>query len=88
MRDFTMTKYWNQYQEAATRLGVLDRQIEGLTAILIYADDVEAAQAKLEAAKAERQALAVEVDDLRCKAHTGRGWEALSKEATVQCRRV
>lgn len=86
MADFTMTKYRNQYIEGCTKLGNLGRHIESMKGSLIYSDNPAAMQAEIETAETEYQALAIEVDDLKCLADTGRHRAELNQASGIQWR--
>lgn len=84
MKDFSMTKYWHQYQEKSIKLDRLKSCIENKKAALVYAENVEAALREIEGAEKEYLALETEVRDLWCKARTGRGAVDVSRTNTIQ----
>lgn len=84
MADFSMTKYWYDYQAGTIRLGQLGEKLQRMREGLFYAEDLDEAQAKLAAAEAEYKKLESEVDDLKCLADTGKHRAELNQEQTVQ----
>lgn len=86
MHDFSMTRYFHEYQGAVTRLSRIGDRLKALKEKPMYVSEeaLPEVYAEIEAAEAEYAAAQKEADDLWCKSNTGRSREDLEQSRIIK----
>lgn len=81
MPDFSMTRYFHEYQGAVTRLSRIGDRLKTL---YVSEEALPEVYAEIEAAEAEYAAAQKEADDLWCKANAGMSLKELEQSRGIR----
>lgn len=86
MPDFSMTRYFHEYQGAVTRLSRIGDRLKTLKEKPLYVSEeaLPEVYAEIEAAEAEYAAAQKEADDLWCKANAGMSLKELEQSRGIR----